>query len=613
MTGQATFGDLLDAARRHLAVAARPGHASPGGENLLAASQSTRRLLQVLRHYVQDIATGFGAAPTRKPDPENPWDQALADLQRELARATACLAMPVTPRVNPGAGPAVSAASQIDQAAAQLQAGRELLDTHFQSRPDGSRSHHTEWAPALASPPVRRALLAEVISVAQLTAVNSRQLAQAPGWRGAPGPRHALAEASRCLHAICESAWASQQHEPTPAAHRDLLRALPASMLPPRQLPKPGTDIPSLCGGAITSASRLRRAAWQSASEPSSSSVTITSLRQIAAASTVTSHHCELLLRAAAERAAVQFPDPEISQNLFQAADDAAAARANWLMLARTLDRFTTQSDERLSPAAAETPNLATWTGRLVYADPTWTLASGPTGPQRPADTLAPRLGDIPLIIATVHYTATALEAAADAEHDQAQQTAKAGKLLVPTRSLAHSTTTQPITPAPQTRVRDLLRAYRAAGQATADTVTRLADIAASVDAPSRILTSASTARGFDHDQRWRRVPDPIPATRPTWPGPLETSIRDLGVASPWLIQRAVTLDRASAQLILDAAADAGARHEGTTAAALSKSATTAAIVTHLLHAGDLHAGDLRADALRRPGPSQHDGPEREP
>ena len=207
-----------------------------------------------------------------------------------------------------------------------------------------------------------------------------------------------------------------------------------------------------------------------------------------------------------------------------------------------------------------------------------------------------------------MHYAADALEAAADAEHDQAQKTAKAGELLVPTRSLARSTTTEPLTPAPQARVRDLLRSYRAAGQASADTVTRLADIAASVDAPSRILTSANTAAGIDHEQRWRRVPDSVPATRPTWPGPLETSVRDLGVTSPWLIQRAATLDRASAQLILDAATDAGARHEGAAVASLSKSATTAAIVNGLLD-----AGGLCADTLRRPGASQHESPEREP
>ncbi|MGH3277233.1 MAG: hypothetical protein ACRDNZ_23250 [Streptosporangiaceae bacterium] len=610
MTSQATFGDLLDAARAHLTAVARPTRAPAGGEDLREAGQSTRSLLQVLRRYTHDITTGFGTEPHHRHEPETPWDQALADTQRELARAAAILTPPASIRGNPGARPAVTAASRIDQAAALLRAGRELLDTHFQSRTDGSRAHHTEWAPALASPPGRRALLAEVAAIAQLTAVTSDQLAQAPGWRGAPGPRRALAEASQSLHALDRSFHAAQQHQPVPAADRDLLRAARASMLPPRRLPESGTSVTSLCHGAITSAQRLRRAAWQSASEPSPSSATITSLRQIAAASTVTSHHCELLLRATAERAEALFPTPEASEDMLQAAETAARASASWLTLARTLDRFTTQSRESVSPAAAEAPSLATWTGRLVYADATWILASGPAHQHRPADTLAPHLADIPLVIATVHYAADALEAAADAEHDQAHKTARAGKLLVPTRSLPRPAGTQPLTPAPGARVRDLLRAYRAAGQATADTVTRLATVAASVDSPSRILTSASasTAAGIDHDKRWRRVPDVIPATEPSWPGPLETSIRDLGITSPWLIQRAITLDRASAQLILDAAVEPEASHKGTAAATLTKPATTGAIVTDIVA-----SGDPRADAMRRPEPPQHAGPDREP
>src|SRR5437870_4482115 len=68
MTSQTTIGDLLDAALSHLAAAARPGHASPGGEDLLAASQSTRRLVQILRRYVLDITTGFGTGPAGQPD-----------------------------------------------------------------------------------------------------------------------------------------------------------------------------------------------------------------------------------------------------------------------------------------------------------------------------------------------------------------------------------------------------------------------------------------------------------------------------------------------------------------------------------------------------------------
>lgn len=607
MTGQTTFGDLLDAARGQLATAARPGHAPPGGEDLLAVTQSTRRLVHVLRRYALDVTTGFGTSPSRQTDPLQPWDVAVAVAQRELGRATALLTPPVTPRANPGARPTADAASRIDRAAVLLQAGRELLDTHFRPCPDGSRGHHTEWAPALATPTVRRALLTEVASLAQLTAVTSQRLARAPGWRGAPGPRHALVEAGQRLHALREITHVAQQHEPVPNAHRDLLRAYPASMLPPRRLPEPSADITSLCHGAITSAARLRRAAWQSASEPNPAPATITSLRQIAAASTVTSHHCELLLRAAGERATVHFPTAEISQEMIQAADNAARARASWLTVARTLDNFTTQSRLSPGPAAAEAPNLATWTGRLVYADPIWTLSSGPTSQQRAASTLVLNPTDLPLIVAAVHHAADALEAAAGAEHDQVQKAAQAGYLLVPTRSVPRATTTQPFTFAPEPRASELLGTYRAAGKASADTVSRLASLAASLAAPSRTLTSVSTAAGLDRHRRWGSVPDTIPARESSWPGPLETSIRDLGVTSPWLIQRAAALDRESAELILDAAAESEASHDGRAAIILSKSASTAAIVD------DLRATDNpRTSALFQPTAHGPDVPERE-
>jgi hypothetical protein len=55
----------------------------------------------------------------------------------------------------------------MDGAAVVLQAGRELLDTHVGSAPDGTPIHRTEWAPALVSPGVRRALLAEVAGLAR--------------------------------------------------------------------------------------------------------------------------------------------------------------------------------------------------------------------------------------------------------------------------------------------------------------------------------------------------------------------------------------------------------------------------------------------------------------
>jgi hypothetical protein len=91
------------------------------------------------------------------------------------------------------------------------------------------------------------------------------------------------------------------------------------------------------------------------------------------------------------------------------------------------------------------------------------------------------------------------------------------------------------------------------------------------VGAPSRVLATARAATGTD--DRWRRAPRTIARNGPDWPGPLETSMRDLGITSSWLLQRAIALDRASARLIIDAAAEADTHRDGSPAPAPGRSA----------------------------------------
>jgi hypothetical protein len=607
VTRQASFGDFLDAARSQLAAAVGPAPA--GGEDLRETAQSIRRVVVVLRRYAQDIAGGFGTPPGQLPEPPQPWEpweQAAADAQRELHRAVRYLTAPVTVKVNLGTRPSSGAARRMDGAAVILQAGHELLDTHFAAGPDGTRGHHTEWAAALASRALRRALLAEVAALAGQAAASSDQLAAAPGWRGAPGPRRALRQASYCLQTVHQSVQGAQQGDRVPAEQRELLRAIPGSSLPPRRQPRQRDTIAALHDGTITSAQRIRRAAWQATASPGSApAVTITSLRQTAAASTLTSHHCQILLQAAADRVATQ-PMSEAGQDIAGAAEAAGKARASWLTVARTLGRITIDSAETTTLAAAESSDLALWTGRLAYADPAWTLASGPAHQPRAPRHLAPEPADVPVLISTVHHALDSLQAAADAEHDQVQAAAGAGRILVPARSLPLADTTQPFTLATRSRVRDLLGIYRTAGQDSADAATAVSAIAESLAAPSRVLATARAAAGTSHLRR--RAPKVITPTGPDWPGPLETSMHDLGVTSPWLIQRAVALDRASAQLIMDAAAEPGASHQGTSAELLSKSATTAEIVHDILASGDPRAAAL----LQTAGP-QPQIPEREP
>ena len=566
MTSGVTFGDFLDDACRQVAAT---GRAPAGGEDLRDTTQSIRRVVVVLGRYARDLAAPVTESRQRR-DPESPWQQAAAAAHRELNQAARYLTPPATPKRNLGTRPSAGTARQMDGAAVMLQAGRELLETHVGRRPDGTPIHRTEWAPALTSPPLRRALLLEVADLAARVAATSDQIAAAPGWRGAPGPRHALREAGHHLRGVAESVQVASQHEPVPAAQRELLHAVPGSALPPRRLPGRSHDIAGLREGTIVTAQRIRRAAWRTATQ-TAPAITIDSLRHNADASTLTSYHCELLLRAAADRGAAHFPAPDVSEEITRAADAAGLARASWLAVARTLRRITIEAPDKVAQPPGETSDLALWTGRLTYADPGWTLASGPAHQTRQPHVLVRSLADIPLLISAVHHALDCLESNAGTEHDQLHAAARAGRILVPSLSLPRAQTRDPFTAAPLSRVSDLLGVYRTAGQASARAATAVCGIAAQVGAPSRVLATARAATGTD--DCWRRAPRRITRNGPNWPGPLETSVRDLGVISPWLLQRAIALDRASAQLIMDAAAEPGALRDGSPALAPGRSA----------------------------------------
>jgi hypothetical protein len=599
MNSGVSFGDFLDDARRKVSAI---GWAPAGGEDLRDTTQSIRRVVVVLGRYARDIAAAFGTGPSRRRDPQAPWEQAAAAAYRELNQAARYLTPPASPKTNPGTRPSAGTARQMDGAAVMLQAGRELLDTHVGSAPDGTPVHRTEWAPALTSPPVRRALLAEVADLAARVAATSDQIAAAPSWRAAPGPRHTLREAGHCLQTLAEFVQAASQHEPVPAAQRELLRAVPGSALPPRRLPGPSHDIAGLREGTIAAAQRIRRAAWHAATQ-TTPAITTGSLRHTADASTLTSYHCELLLRAVADRAQAHFPGLDASQEIARAADAAGRARASWLTVARTLRRIAIETPADAPQPPGEIIDLALWTGRLTYADPGWTLTSGPAHQTRPPAILARNLADIPQLISAVHHALDCLEATAGTEHDQLQAAARAGRILVPSLSLPRAQTRDPFTPAPQSRVTDLLGAYHAAGQASAHAATAASNIAAWTGAPSAVLATARAATGSD--DRWRRTRHTIARNEPHWPGPLETSIRDLGVTSPWLIQRAIVLDRASARLIIDAAAEPGAHRDTSTASPPGRPAATEAGVRA---ADDRDLAEPLHVPTARPEP-----PEREP
>ena len=97
-----------------------------------------------------------------------------------------------------------------------------------------------------------------------------------------------------------------------------------------------------------------------------------------------------------------------VSARLSLAATAAERARESWLAAARMWELVTTETRGRTSPVAVETADLALWSGRLAFADSAWSLAQGPARPWRPGESLSPRLGDLPAVVAAAHQACDA-------------------------------------------------------------------------------------------------------------------------------------------------------------------------------------------------------------
>jgi len=615
VTHRATFGDILHAA--HQSLAHRRGEPPPTRGDVEEVSRSLLQVITILSRYAQDTATAFSDVPHHTPALLSPWGRGRAQAREALTHAAGFLLRPGTGRpVWPGPRSASPLARRLDEMAACLAAGRDLLHTHFAPGPHGGRAHRSEWALTITSERVNRALLAELGALAQPIAHYGANVALAPVPGTPPG-----ADQRRALNAACQWLWvlaasieAASRQEPVPAADRQLLAAIPVHALPARPALAAADTVPSLCDAVITTAERLRYLAWQSARQPPwAPALTATSLRQAAETSTLTSHHCALLAATLAEpTASGAFPGARA--DLDAAARAARTARGTWYQSARALRQITTDTRGHITPAAAEARDLAWWTGRLAYADPAWTLASGPRCAPRPPQHLAPQPDDVPQVVAAVHQATDALALLADTEYGQLHGAIQAGRIMVPTRTLTDDyDIPHPYAPAPEERTGALLARYRDATQASRQATAPIGRAAHATGAPSRVLTTAqeatqtvgpaSPAGGLgDHDSNrgQDRAEDMT--------GPLQRTLLGLGVTSAALLARGASLDQASQQLLIDAADQLPPAHNRPHTTTLNKTAASASLFNHALASGHPQAAQL----LRQPCQTQRAGPEPE-
>jgi hypothetical protein len=463
---------------------------------------------------------------------------------------------------------------------------------------------------------VNRALLAELGSLAAPIAHHGANVALAP-IPGAPEStdrRRRLNVACQWLWVLNASIEAGCRAAPVPAADRDLLAAMPVNALPAHPVLAAAETVPGLCEGVIATAERLRHLAWQSTQQPPGSpGLTMTSARQAAETSTVTSHNCAIVARVLAAR--TSHDASAISADLAAAALAARQASGSWYQIARALRQVTTDTRGNLSSAAAEARDLALWTGRLAYTDPTWTPASGPHHPARSPQDLVAQHGDLPQVVASVHHACEALALLSETEHDQLCAAAQAGRILVPTRTLPDDyDIPRPYATAPPQHTAPLLARYRDAIHASHQATTPIERVAQVSGAPSRTLTAARAATQTTPSASPAANPDDQATpggraqTRPT-PGPLQQALLGLGITSAALLARGADLDQASERLLIEAADEMPPTHQRPSAATLNATAGTAALLNHALASGNPNAAQL----LRQPGQAEREEPEPEP
>jgi hypothetical protein len=562
------------------------------------------------------VATPPSEVAGRTPVTAGPWERARGQAREALTNSAGYLLGPGTSRQRWPAAPATSPLAQcLDQVATCLAAGRDLLHTHFAPGPQ-AWVHRSPWAPAIASERVNRALLAELGQLAAPIAHHGANVALAP-IPGAPEStdrRRRLNAACQWLWVLTTSVEAARRAAPVPAADHDLLAAIPVNALPQRPLLEGAETVPDLCEGVIATAERLRHLAWHTAQQlPGSPGLTVTSARQAAETSTVTSHHCALIASALA--AASHSTVPAVSADLAAATDAARQASGSWYQIARALRQVTTDTRGHLTPAAAESRDLALWTGRLAYTDPTWTPASGPHHPTRPPQELAPWPGDVRQVVAAVHHAGEALALLAETEYDQLRAAAHAGRILVPTRTLPDDyNIPRPYATALPEHTGPLLARYRDARHATRQATIPIGHAADATGAPSRTLTTARAAT--------RATPSASPAANPDdqaapggreqtrdMPGPLQQALLSLDITNPSLLARGADLDRASERLLIEAADELPPAYQRPPAATLKTTAGSAKLLNHALASGDPKTARL----LRQPGQAEREEPEPEP
>jgi hypothetical protein len=161
----ATFGDFLRPAGEHIAAAVSIHDELPA-EAAFGAICQFGRLLSTLVHYLDDLPVPDEFSAAMATEPLSPETQTVLDTRIALRRGAQSLRYAMNTLADAVIDDSHPSVQHLSAAAESLAAGRDLLQTHFATRPGGSRERCSYWAPVITSPPVTAALLGEIAGCA---------------------------------------------------------------------------------------------------------------------------------------------------------------------------------------------------------------------------------------------------------------------------------------------------------------------------------------------------------------------------------------------------------------------------------------------------------------
>jgi hypothetical protein len=229
-------------------------------------------------------------------------------------------------------------------------------------------------------------------------------------------------------------------------------------------------------------------------------------------------------------------------------------AHKGWRAAAAAWNDMVTETQGLTAPGIGDLADLVVRVGRIVSGDPEWT----PSAVQRAVRHVAPGGAELGVIVGTLHQAVDVLDRLGAGELRAVSAAVQVKRVYVLTRTLpvgydvpykfAHATPVD---------AQALVSTYQDACRATRRARTKLAGLAAAVEAPSQTLAAArSAAQRRPGDKPAARRGRPLrqsDAAALLPPGSVERAVRRLRAADPVLLVRARAIDKAARLLIAEA------------------------------------------------------------